>query len=64
MNIQADFDRFEQIKGISGIQELKGFRSYFKGVLGAPCASCGSFLKSLTTQKVFATHNVAPESLP
>ena len=43
---------------------IKGFRSYFKGVLGAPCASCGIFLKSLTTQKVFATHNVAPESLP
>ncbi len=29
---------------------LKGFRSYFKGVLGAPSASCGRFLKSLTTQ--------------
>jgi len=43
---------------------IKGFRPYFKGVLGVPCPSCGRFLKSLTTQKVFATPNVAPESLP
>jgi len=36
----------------------KGVPVQFKGVLGAPCASCGRFLKSLTTQKVFATSDL------